>query len=147
MALQRLAEETLPDELLEPCVRVDAELPVEELDFRLARELALLEPYGHGNHEPVFVTRGMGIREQRRIASKVPNGVDHLKLRVEHPKLRYGLEALFWRAWPRAEECPPQAAIDACYTLETSAFNGYLNLQLNLQDFRACKRGASPISG
>lgn len=140
LALNALAEETLPDELLEPCVHVDAELPLETLDFRLARELSLLEPYGHGNHEPVFVTRGLSIREQRRIGSKVPNGVDHLKLRVEHPRLRYGLEALFWRAWPRAEECLPQSSIDACYTLETNPFNGYLNLQLNLHDLRACKR-------
>lgn len=143
LALQQYAETTLSDELLEPCVRVDAELPLDALDLRLARELALLEPFGHGNHEPVFVSRGLSVREQRRIASKVPNGTDHLKLRVEHPKMRYGLEALFWRAWPRAEECPPQGAIDACYTVELSHFNGYVNLQLNLQDLRACKRTGS----
>lgn len=142
-ALQDYAATTLPDEMLEPSVRVDAELPLEVLDIRFARELALLEPFGHGNHEPVFVSHGLSIREQRRIASKVQDGADHLKLRVDHPKMRQGLEVLFWRAWVRAEECLPETTIDACYTVDLNPFNGYLNLQLTLKDMRPCKRGAA----
>jgi single-stranded-DNA-specific exonuclease len=137
-SLQSFAEQALDEDLLEPCVHVDAELNVDTVDLRLARELALLEPFGHGNREPVFVSRGLTVQEQKRIASKVLNGQDHLKLRVRHPRFKWGLEALFWRAWARAEECPVEGRMDACYTLETSAFNGYLNLQMNLRDFDQC---------
>lgn len=135
-ALQEYAECELEEELLQPSVRIDCELPVDVLDVRLAKELALLEPFGHGNHEPVFATRGLRVLEQRRLQGKNGSGVDHLKLRVQHPMIRQGVDALFWRAWPRAEECPADACVDACYTLEVNHFNGHQTVQLNLKDLR-----------
>ena len=140
-ALREFAKEELDEELLQPCVRVDAELPLSALDMRLAQELSRLEPYGHGNQEPVFVTRGFSILEQRRLPSKVQNGPDHVKLRLDHPSGRQRLDALFWRAWARAPECPPNGRIDACYTMEVSSYNGFRNLQLHLKDLRGCESG------
>jgi single-stranded-DNA-specific exonuclease len=135
-ALQEYARLELDEDLLQPCVRVDCELPVEVLDLHLARELSMLEPYGHGNSEPVFVTRGMRVLEQRRLTGKNGSGVDHLKLRVQHPSYRLGLDALFWRSWLRAGECAAESRIDACYTVELSTYNGHQNVQLNLKDLR-----------
>jgi single-stranded-DNA-specific exonuclease len=123
---------------LQPSVRVDAELPLDMLDARLAKELRLLEPFGHGNHEPVLMTRHMSVVEQRRLANKLQNGIDHMKLRVDHPRVRGGIDALFWRAWGRAGECPVDGRIDACFTLELNSFNGHQNVQLNLRDLRSC---------
>jgi hypothetical protein len=60
-----------------------------------------------------------------------------LKLRVRHSPSSWGLEAVFWRAWGRAEECLAQSRIDACYTLEVNRYNGTQRLQLNMRDFRA----------
>jgi len=137
--LREIAGRTLDEDLLQPRVRVDAEIDLPSLDFRVARELELLEPFGHGNHQPVFVARGMEVREQFRIASKIVNGPDHLKLKIRHPRQRFGLEAVFWRAWARAEECGPQSLLDACFTVELCQFNGYLNLQLNLVDLDAVR--------
>ena len=135
-ALQEYAQCELEEELLQPSVRVDCELPVDVLDVHLAKELALLEPFGHGNHEPVFATRGLRVLEQRRLQGKNGSGIDHLKLRVQHPAIRQGVDALFWRAWGRAEECPADARVDACYTLEVNNFNGHQTVQLNLKDLR-----------
>jgi single-stranded-DNA-specific exonuclease len=135
-AIQEVARTELDEELLQPTVRVDAEIPIEGLSLRLARDLARLEPYGHGNHEPVFVTRGLSIREQRRMQNRASEERDHLKLRLEHPVLKYGLEAVFWRGWCRAEECPARSRLDACYTVELNHYNGFQNLQLNLRDLR-----------
>jgi len=135
-ALQEYAECELEEELLQPSVRIDCELPVDVLDVRLAKELALLEPYGHGNAEPVFATRGLRVLEQRRLQGKNGSGIDHLKLRVQHPAIRQGMDALFWRAWGRAEECPADTSVDACYTLEVNSFNGHQTVQLNLKDLR-----------
>jgi single-stranded-DNA-specific exonuclease len=137
-ALQEIAASELDEELLQPTVQVAHELPLPSLDMRLAQELTRLAPYGHGNPEPVFLTRELSVMEQRRLASKAVNGTDHLKLRLHHPAIRRGLEALFWRAWPRAEECLAETHIDACYTLEINQYGGYRNLQLNLVDLRSC---------
>jgi single-stranded-DNA-specific exonuclease len=138
-AMQEYARFGLDEELLQPTVRVDDELPVAELDLGLARQLSMLEPYGHGNHEPIFVSRGLRVLEQRRLQGKNGNGVDHLKLRVQHPGVRQGIDALFWRAWQRAEECPAEASIDACFTVEVSTYNGNQSVQLNLKDLRVAQ--------
>lgn len=138
-AMQAYAREHLPEELLQPTVRVDAELPVEALTMRLAEELARMEPYGQGNPEPVFVSQSMGVLQKSRIAAKASNGKDHLKLRLEHPRFRAGIEAVFWRNWCRAEQTGQSGRIDACYTLECNRHNGYQNLQLNLKDFRPAR--------
>jgi single-stranded-DNA-specific exonuclease len=135
-AMQEIGRRELDDDLLQPSVRIDAELPCELLNMGLAQELARLEPYGHGNHEPVFVTRSLNVLEQRRLANKAQLQVmDHLKLRLQAPASRRGVEALFWRAWPRAEECPVNGRIDACYTLQVQTYNDLQTLQLNLRDF------------
>ncbi|HEU4752561.1 MAG TPA: DHHA1 domain-containing protein, partial [Armatimonadota bacterium] len=137
-ALQEYAESELDEELLQPTVHVEAEVPLPAVNLSLARELALLEPYGHGNPEPVLMTPGLSILEQKRLNNRASDALDHLKLRLEHPTIRRGVDALFWRAWPRAEECPPRGRIDACYTLELNLYNGMQYLQLNLRDLRAC---------
>lgn len=138
-ALQEYARLGLDEELLQPTVRVDDELPVSQLDLRLARELSMLEPYGHGNHEPIFVCHGLHVLEQRRLQGKQGNGVDHLKLRVQHPNVRQGIDALFWRAWQRADECLAETRIDACFTVEVSNYNGNQSVQLNLKDLRVAQ--------
>ena len=137
-ALQQYASTELPEELLQPSVRADGELPPGAIGLRLADELLQLEPFGHGNPEPVFLTRDLTVVEQNRLTNRNGGGVDHMKLRVLTSAPRRGLDVLFWRAWPRAEECPLQSRIDACYTLEINRYNDRLSLQLNLRDFRPC---------
>jgi single-stranded-DNA-specific exonuclease len=143
-ALQAFAAGTLTDDMMQPTVRVDAEVDLDDMDARAARDLELLEPFGHGNHQPVFVSRGARVREQSRIASRIVNGPDHLKLKLQHPRFRFGLDAVFWRAWVRAEECGAQSLIDACYTVELNAFNGTVKPQLNLLDL-ACVEPAPAL--
>lgn len=135
-ALRAVAARELDEALLTPCVRVDAELPVEELSLRVARELARLEPFGHGNPEPVFVTRGLEVTESLRLANRASASVDHLKLRLRCPTERRPVDGLFWRAWARAAECPAGGRIDACHALEINRWNGGEYLQLNLKDLR-----------
>jgi single-stranded-DNA-specific exonuclease len=48
-------------------VRVDCELSFAEIDFRLLEELKGLEPFGVGNPEPLFHTRGVRLERVRRI--------------------------------------------------------------------------------
>ncbi|MFN3650863.1 MAG: single-stranded-DNA-specific exonuclease RecJ [Armatimonadota bacterium] len=134
--LQEVAVEGLDEELLQPCVRIDAEIPLADLSLPLVKELSLLEPYGQGNREPVFVSRGLSVLEQRRLSNKAGAERDHLKLRLRHPALPRGLEAVFWRNWLRSTECPVDTRIDTCYALEVNQYGGTQSLQLRLLDLR-----------
>ena len=135
-ALQEYAGAVMDEQILEATIVVDLELPHEGLTLKVAQDLETLEPFGHGNPEPVFMTRALKVLNQRRIASKATNGPDHLKLNLELTGTRRPLEAVFWRSWVRAEECPVGSHIDVCYSLEINPFGGNQNVQLNLRDFR-----------
>jgi single-stranded-DNA-specific exonuclease len=133
--LRAHAEETLPLEMLQPAIQVDAELDASALSLDVARDLAKLEPFGIENPKPVFLTRRLTVTRQLRLASQRKGGGDHLKLLFEGPNRR-PLEGVFWRSWPRAEQAPAGAALDVCYELELNHFGGAYNLQLTLCDFR-----------
>ncbi|MFQ5598937.1 MAG: single-stranded-DNA-specific exonuclease RecJ [Candidatus Krumholzibacteriia bacterium] len=68
------------DTALERSLVVDAELGSEDLQPDLIDALDRLEPFGVGNPEPLFVFRGMQVRERTRVV-----GEGHLKLDLEFP--------------------------------------------------------------
>jgi len=54
---------------------VDAELPLEALSLPLAREIELLQPFGHGNDEPIFCAHGLQLAGKPR---RMGQGEKHL---------------------------------------------------------------------
>ena len=66
---------TLAD--FEPVLDVDGELPLSDVTPELFHALALLEPYGMGNPEPVFATRGVQVVAPPRIIKD-----KHVKLKL-----------------------------------------------------------------
>jgi single-stranded-DNA-specific exonuclease len=134
--LREIGESTLPTDLLQPRLHLDAELAADDLTLDLARLLAQLEPFGNGNPQPVFLSRSLPVRRQLRIAGKGRAGVDHLKLFLAGPNGR-PLEAIAWRSWNRAGAAPEGAALDLCYSLDVNRYNGTEAVQLTLVDFRS----------
>lgn len=135
-ALRAIAEENLPDELLQPCLRAEAELALAEITLDLCRELEKLEPFGHANPRPLFVSRRLQVARQTRISASRGAGPDHLKLFVSSGAGR-PLEAVYWRGWPRSEACPAGCELDLCYELEVNEWQGTCTVQMTVSDFRA----------
>ena len=79
-----LSEEELAEEIV-----LDMELPLDYLSIPLIKELELLEPFGMGNHKPMFGTRNIGILTIRQIGKNK----EYLKLGVCSEKGRK-IEAL-----------------------------------------------------
>ena len=78
---KRLAEYASPrlsPDMLMQRIEIDAELPVDALSSELLRLLRLLEPYGHGNREPVFLTRAATLVDTPTVLKD-----KHLKLRLQ----------------------------------------------------------------
>ncbi|HEY3037799.1 MAG TPA: single-stranded-DNA-specific exonuclease RecJ [Pyrinomonadaceae bacterium] len=118
----------LTAEDLQPCVRIDAELPTHEISFELVAELQALEPYGAGNSRPVFLARNLCIVSEPRLI-----GQQHLKMCVAGPKGR-PLETIWWHG---AEQMAfVKNGWEMAYTIETSNWTGETFLQLSVQDMR-----------
>jgi single-stranded-DNA-specific exonuclease len=133
-ALCRQAAGVLTEEMLQPRFEVDAFLDPAEVTLRLAHELRVLEPYGHGNPLPLFATRALPLmiaQEMRARTGTVP----HLSLRCRLPA-GSPVQAIFWRNGEKAEELRGAAAIDLCYHLEINEFRGARELRLNVKDLR-----------
>ena len=62
-----------PEEMLLPVV---AEASLAEMDASLAAELAALEPFGHGNPEPLYLLKEIEVSGTRRVGA----GGEHLRL-------------------------------------------------------------------
>jgi single-stranded-DNA-specific exonuclease len=56
-AFRNAARELLSDEALQPCLRLDHELALAEIDVDFLRWHEMLQPFGSGNPQPLFLAR------------------------------------------------------------------------------------------
>ncbi|MBF8293505.1 MAG: recJ [Bacteroidetes bacterium] len=76
-AFNLVAKELLTKELLTPEIRIDAEIPLQEITPKFVRVLSQFAPFGPGNMRPVFVARNVELYGTPRIV-----GRNHLKFKV-----------------------------------------------------------------
>ncbi len=127
--LTAIAEEALTGQDLRPMLDIDAELETRDLNLSLAEELTLLEPTGHGNPVPVFVSKGLKVIEARTV------GKDdrHLKVKFARPDAN-PLDGIGFSLGEWAGQMPN--TVDVAYQLEINEWNGNRSAQLVIQDLR-----------
>jgi len=118
-----------PGELLET-VGIDAALAVHEVDGELLTWLKRAGPYGTGHPAPVFVTRGVEIRDSRAVGV----GGAHLRFLLDEGGER--LEGIGFGAGARQAEAAAGGRFDVAYRLEVNRWNGRSRIQAQLVDFR-----------
>lgn len=122
---------------LVPVVSIDAELPAEAVTLKLAEELRRLEPFGAGNPQPVFLTRGLRITSEPRVLKE-----RHLKMRVAGKDGRT-FDTIWWggaEALTSGQTIGTGTRIELAYTLELNTWQGETRLQLCVQDMRLVNR-------
>ena len=126
--LEELTERELDEEKLIRVLRIDAEIPIQKANEELWVLLRNFEPFGMGNLEPVFVTRGVTVEDKRPVGA----GNKHLKLRITDDGLRIDAIAFgFGNLYGELEIGKP---IDIAYTLDMNVWNGSRKLQLKIKD-------------
>jgi single-stranded-DNA-specific exonuclease len=124
-----LAYDHLSGQDLRPALDIDVEVDIHQLNEALVTELAQLDPTGHMNPMPVLMSRNLRVLETRTVGKES----QHLKLKLARAG-QPPLDAIGFGLGEWANKMPER--IDAAYQLEINEWNGYRNLQLNLQDIR-----------
>ncbi len=126
--LSAIAEQQLAGLALAPTLRIDADVPLDAMNWDTMGWLDQLEPCGIDNPTPVFLTQGIPLAEARPVGSEGK----HLKLTLateQEPR-----DAIGFGLGDRVAELGER--VDLVYHLEVNEWNGTRSLQLNVQDFR-----------
>ncbi|HWV23288.1 MAG TPA: single-stranded-DNA-specific exonuclease RecJ, partial [Thermomicrobiales bacterium] len=112
-----------------PVVTLHAWLPEQAWRLDVARVLQQLQPFGHGNAEPIF-----GIEHARLIRySTMGREKNHLKLVIG--TLGREMEAILWGGAGRSHELTLATHVDLAGTLGINEWQGVERLQMVLKDF------------
>jgi len=131
--LNRLAAEWLRPEDLVPEQRVDAFVPLEQVDERLVQELMALEPYGMGNPAPVLATEGVRVADSRPIGREQ----QHLKLQLCSEGGGEGRAPVEAVGWNMAAVQPQRGQrLAVAYQPELNTYMGRTRIQLMLKDLK-----------
>ncbi|MFO7946788.1 MAG: single-stranded-DNA-specific exonuclease RecJ [Armatimonadota bacterium] len=128
--LNDIARRTLLPQDLKPTIRIDAEIPLGEVDENLVQQLRRMEPFGHSNPEPVFMSPQVEIVEVRQVGREGK----HLKLLAACGDRVF--DCIGFNMGDEAEWIRPGRPVDLAYTPEFNEFNGRVSLQLRLADLR-----------
>ncbi|RMF87870.1 MAG: hypothetical protein D6739_00935, partial [Nitrospirae bacterium] len=125
--LHATLERQVAPERWQRSVRVDAPLRFAEVTLRLMEELKRLEPFGMGNPEPLFLTRGVRLKGVRPIGDG-----SHLALGVEEGGTT--LPAVWFRAGDRLEALRGAGPVDLVYRLKLDDYRDQLRIQLQIHE-------------
>jgi single-stranded-DNA-specific exonuclease len=113
----------------QPKLRVDAEITFDQLSLEFLTDYELLQPFGNGNPQPIFMARGVNL-------SRPPVHMKNQHLRLH---LRQGYaeqDAVFFGGGEVALPDPPW---DIAFTIDRNTFRGRTSLQIIIQDVRASR--------
>ncbi len=125
--INRLAKESLSVEDLMPSLEIDMELGLSQLNDSFIRELEMLEPFGAGNPEPLFYTKGLKIKNEPLILSR-----DTLKLWVTDGSFTYPAIGFGMGSFKESLRCCE--SFDLVYTPRIDNWQGRESLILEIKE-------------
>jgi len=120
---------TTDEEARRPTLAYDAELEFSQLSLEFLAGYDLLQPFGNGNPQPVFIARGVSL-------SRPPLHMKNHHLRFMLRQGYHEQDAVFFGGGERVLPDPPW---DIAFTIDRNTFRGRTTLQLILQDVRAAE--------
>lgn len=145
---------TLDPNLLEPSLKIEYELGLDEIELDLAYQAAKLEPFGKGNEAPIFCThsavlssiRFIGAKKntvkltfltesERQIGGIYFGGADNIK-----DLLTKNQKADYIAPLENGNTLKTNLYVDIAYSIEINPYKGIDYLQLNIADIIYSKR-------
>jgi single-stranded-DNA-specific exonuclease len=130
-AFEAAGADLLTEELLTPKVYYDAELDINDVNYRFYSIINKMAPFGPANMTPVFYANGLKDDGTGKIIGKT---AEHLKLNLKRPSgpipaLAFGMADQF----PAIKKAD---SFEACFQINENIFRGSRTLQLMLKDIR-----------
>lgn len=122
---QASAEQRLPK------LVYDAEIPFDQLSLDFLADYELLQPFGNGNPQPVFIARDVGL-------SRPPLHMKNNHLRLMLRQGYHEQDAVYFGGGEHPLPDPPW---DVAFTIDRNTFRGRTSLQLIIQDVRSAEIG------
>ena len=121
-----IARERLSDEDLQPRLRVDHEIGLSELNFDFLRWHEMLQPFGNGNPQPLFLARGV----EQVLAPRLV-GENHLALVLRQQN--HQRRAIFFGA---AQNSLPAQPWDIAFRIRPDEYQGDTRLEMRVEALR-----------
>jgi len=122
----RYVLDTTSEDQRRPTLMYDAEISFDQLSLEFLASYDLLQPFGNGNPQPVFVSRGVGL-------SRPPLHMKNNHLRFMLRQGYHEQDAVFFGGGEHPLPDPPW---DVAFTIDRNTFRGRTTLQLIIQDVR-----------
>lgn len=126
--LNAIARRTLSAECLRPCLCLDAQVRLEDLNVELTQSLQQIGPFGQGNAPVQLMAKGLSLKHPPQ---RMGRDQQHVKLRVADGGTVH--EAVWWNAGHRAL---PEGPFDLAFIPQLNDFNGRRSVQLKVLDWR-----------
>ncbi|MEK7517186.1 MAG: single-stranded-DNA-specific exonuclease RecJ [Patescibacteria group bacterium] len=130
--LEDKALKLLDEDKLTRGLRIDCELPLSVVDSELYQEIQKLAPFGMGNPEPTFVSRGVMIGNMRLVG----RDGKHVKLQFIIQNSEFRIQGIAFGMGERANEFHVGDKVDVVYTIDEDSWNGNERLQLKVKDIK-----------
>jgi single-stranded-DNA-specific exonuclease len=129
-AFRKAARDVLSEEALQPCVRVDDELAFAEIDIDFLRWHEMLQPFGNGNPQPLFLAREVEPVAPPRVVNE-----KHLIFRLRQGNRHR--RAVFFDG---ATNSPPPTPWDIAFRIRADEYDGETLVAMQIEAMRQAER-------
>ncbi len=129
----RVVSDTVGAEVLRPRLMLDGELPFSlASDFTFLKSLELMQPFGIGNPEPVFVSNRLVVHGVRFFGFKR----EHVSLRVQEIASGISLQAKLWRQAAAFSTVRSGQHLRLAFSPSINRYNGVASVELTVKDWK-----------
>jgi len=126
--LNEVAQRALKPDDLQPPLRLDAEVSLNDVTVDVLAELDQLKPVGQGNPAVQFYARDLS---HQRPLQRMGNEKQHVKMWVSNSRASH--EAVWWNA---GKGSLPVGKFDLAFAPQVNDYNGKQTVQLKVLDWR-----------
>ena len=125
-------EAHITEDMLTPVIDVDAKLDFAQITPKFFRILKQFQPFGPGNHNPVFMTENVYDAGSGR---KVGAGGVHLKLDlIQESQPYHQIPSIAFNMSQFYDYIREGNPFDVCYTIVENYYRGNSSIQLRVRD-------------
>lgn len=128
--IKKYAEEKISENVFIPTITIDLEIPAAIITDEMLMEVDNLKPFGIGNEQPVFISRGLGVVN----SSVIGKDEKHLKLSLYDGEKYF--KAVYFEGAEFEKDLNTGDKIDLVYTLKKNEYNGSSYIDLIVKDYR-----------